>query len=214
MPRAARESTKERARLARKHAYQEAILEAAEHLFAAQGVEATKMEDIATQAGLSLRTLYSAIDGGKSELVETIWRNRLADLRGVAENAFAADQNPRAKLRDAFWNATEYFLAHPDFLQMQMREGHSWGIRSAVAVHSSAGAESFRDGVGSIEAIVEEGRTSGAFEVEKSSLSTYSIVALQQIHLAQWLSEGLGEDLDTVFARFWSDVEKLLGLVD
>ncbi|MEM9174012.1 MAG: TetR/AcrR family transcriptional regulator [Myxococcota bacterium] len=203
-------SPKSRAREARRNAYREAVLETAEHLFAERGIHETKMEEIAAEAGLSLRTVYSAIDGGKAELVQAIWDGRLADLRRIGEQAQSSEGDARDKLRSAFRLATGYFLAHPDFLRMQIRDGFSWGIPSVAAARSSAPATSYRDGVGAIEAIVEAGRVSGEFDVAVASLTTHSIVALQQVHLAAWLAAAREDDLDTVFERFWSDAERLL----
>ena len=80
MPRAKTPDAKTRARQAREAVYRDAICEAAEDCFAAQGIDDTKVEEIAAEAGLSLATLYSVFKGGKSEIARTVHDARLNEL--------------------------------------------------------------------------------------------------------------------------------------
>ena len=63
---------------ARSALYRQLVFEAAEGAFAERGVEETKMEEIAAEAGISLGTLYSVFSG-KAELVAAIHEMRLRD---------------------------------------------------------------------------------------------------------------------------------------
>ena len=65
---------------ARAAAYRDLVLEAAEASFAARGVEATKMEEIGEQAGLSLGTVYSVFDGGKAAIVDALHEKHMREL--------------------------------------------------------------------------------------------------------------------------------------
>jgi AcrR family transcriptional regulator len=201
-----------RGKAARIRAYQEAIVEAAERLFARQGVDATKMEGIAHEAGLSLRTVYSTLDGGKAELVDAIRSSRLTELVRFAVEAAESSAPPVDKLRSAWEKATDFFMAHPDYLKMHMREGYAWGLPAVVSARSRADAVSFREGVGAISAIVEEGRDQGVFSVDRPERSAQSIVTLQQVHLAEWLDDGEKDSSEVVFDRFWADVKRLLNV--
>ena len=67
MPRGAKEA----ARQARTEVYRQHVLEAAVGVFAERGFEATKVQDIAQGAALSLGTIYSVFPG-KQEIYEAI----------------------------------------------------------------------------------------------------------------------------------------------
>ena len=54
---------KENVRRARAGLYRQLVLEAAERSFAEKGFDATKMEEIAAESGLSLGTVYSVFAG-------------------------------------------------------------------------------------------------------------------------------------------------------
>ena len=206
-------SARTRAKAARTQAYQEAIAEAAEELFAANGVGATKMEDIAEAAGLSVRTMYSALEGaGKADLVARIRAQRLEVLTEIGVRSAAREGAPLARLRGSFEEATAFFIEHANYLRMHLRDGFAWGLRDAVSGYSADSAQSFRDGVGAIASIVAEGAESGAFAVERPDRTTNALVMLHQVHLSDWIDRG-GEDApETVFAGFWRDAERLLGL--
>ncbi len=77
------------------------IAEAARILFATNGYGATSMDEIASEAGVAVRTVYSAF-GAKREIVSHIceqWLER-ADARGRAR-AILAEPDPLARLRGA-----------------------------------------------------------------------------------------------------------------
>ena len=59
---------REAARAARNALHRQLVFEAAERAFAEKGVEDTKMEEIAAEAGVALGTLYNVFSG-KAQLV-------------------------------------------------------------------------------------------------------------------------------------------------
>ena len=65
-----------KARNAKTSMYRSLIIDAAERLFASQGYDRTKIQDIATESGVSLGTLYSVFDG-KSDIYEAVHDERL-----------------------------------------------------------------------------------------------------------------------------------------
>jgi AcrR family transcriptional regulator len=207
-----RTTARERAREARAATYRDAVCEAAEQLFADRGIEATKMEDIATSASLSLATVYSVFGGGKSEIIRRIHRERLAELARFAVAEARAGGPPAEGLREAVRAAIVFFVAHPCYLRMHLREGHAWFMPEAVAAHSREGAEPWEEGVGALIGIIERGIETGVFRAGDARRAGKAVVTLEQLHLAEWIEAGERESADEVFARYWADVEALLGI--
>ena len=200
---------KTRARDARIRAYQQAAVEAAESLFARKGVDATKMDEIAAEAGVSLRTLYSVLEGGKAELVEAIRVVRLGELVRIAVGAAESDAPPIDKLRDIWARATDFFVTHPDYLRMHLAEGYAWGLPRIVSARSRTDADSLHDGMAAITSIIADGQRGGSFADEHPALLAQGIVALHQVYLADWLDGG-EEDPAPLFDRFWKAALRLM----
>src|SRR3972149_389490 len=59
-----------RLEVARERMYRELVFESAEHVIAEKGLEATTMQEIATEAGISLRTLYAAFPSNEEVVTE------------------------------------------------------------------------------------------------------------------------------------------------
>ena len=78
---------------ARAGMYRTLILPAAEHLFAINGVDQVKMQQIAAAAGLSLATVYNTFSG-KEEIISTIHETHMRNL--LAHCQAAVDSNARA----------------------------------------------------------------------------------------------------------------------
>jgi AcrR family transcriptional regulator len=94
----------------------DAILAAAESVFAESGVHQAKVDEIATRAGVSVGTLYNYFpdrDGLLSALIET----RRSNIREKMDELVAnAGDRPFAELLSEFFRAGfEHFDAHRDF---------------------------------------------------------------------------------------------------
>ncbi len=204
-------SPRDRARALRERVYRDAVCEAAEQLFAEQGIEATKVDEVATAAGFSLATLYSVFEGGKNEIIRRIHRERLAELVRFALEEVAAEGSAADRLRRATRSSIAFFTTHPHYLRMHLREGHAWCMPEAVAARTREGAESWSDGVGALIGIIARGASDGDFCTDDPRRAGKAVVMLQQLHLADWIEAGEKESPDAVFARYWTDVEALLG---
>src|SRR5574342_711349 len=124
-----RSNARSRLELARERMYRELVFESAEHVIAEQGLEATTMQDIAAEAGISLRTLYAAFPS-KEELVAEVQRVRgegIVAQIGEAIDA-AGGAGPLARLAGGVRGYVEFLLAHPSFLRIHLREGRPWGL--------------------------------------------------------------------------------------
>jgi AcrR family transcriptional regulator len=203
-------STRQRARALRERTYRDAVCEAAEQLFAERGIEATKVEEVAAAAGLSIATLYSVFAGGKSEIVRRIHRERLGELVQFAVEQARAEGAARDRLQRALRSAISFFTSHPHYLRMHLREGHAWCMPEAVAARTREGAESWADGVGAMIALIDEGVREGSFRTDDARRTGKAVVMLQQLHLAEWIEDGEREPPDVIYERYWADAQALL----
>jgi AcrR family transcriptional regulator len=203
-------SARDRLREAREAAYCEAIVEAAERLFGDRGIDGTKMDDVAGEAGMSIATLYTVFRG-KAEVVNAVHRTRLATLTAPSVQAAAESGPADVRLRDTLRQGIALQLEHPHYVRMHLREGFSWGLPSAIAAHTPAATQFFAEGVeGALAEIIAEGVSQGVFETDSAGRSARAVVMLQQLHLADWIDGGERDSADAVFTRYWADVERLL----
>jgi AcrR family transcriptional regulator len=186
MPRPRRRNGAQEARQA---LYRDLILEAAEATFAASGVEGAKMEEIAEAAGLSLGTVYSVFRG-KAAIVDALHDARLRELLQGATLAARDLHEPLEMLIAGVRAYVEYFLAHPDYLRMYLAEGSSWGM--PVPGHSTRAA-AWQEGHAMQERLFRRGVESGVFHQGDPDRMARTMVAMQQVRLADWLMNGMRE---------------------
>jgi AcrR family transcriptional regulator len=182
---------------AREALYRGLILEAAESTFAEHGVDGSKMEEIADAAGLSLGTVY-AVFRGKSAIVDALHETRLRELLQRAVAVARGLENPLEMLTAGVRAYVEYFLAHPDYLRMYVGEGSSWGMR---VQGGSARAAAGEEGHAMQERLFRRGIESGIFFPGDPDRMARTMVAMQQVRLADWLADGMRDDPETVVSE-------------
>lgn len=113
---------------ARARMYRDLVFESAECIFGRKGFESATMQDIANEAGVSLKTLYVSYSG-KQELYEDIQRVRgKAFIEGVMV-AVAMGHSPLEKLALTVHSHVDFLFSHRDWLRFRLRTRVSWGIR-------------------------------------------------------------------------------------
>jgi AcrR family transcriptional regulator len=138
---------------------QSQILEAAMHVIARRGLPATKIADIASQAGISVGNLYKYFLS-KDQIFKALVENGQREYRVFVEEALQLNASPYDKL---YWY-TENWLVY--------RNG--WAItailqyaRTSEAVPHEvtlAVSERFIDNLRPMAAIIAEGQTAGIFK--------------------------------------------------
>lgn len=130
----------------------EAILAAAERLFAWDGYEGTSLAQIGAAAGLS-RATPAYFFGGKAELhaavVARVFAAREAAVRPHVEPILAWARGPapgdpaalRAALEEAAAGYLGFLAERPDFVRLIEREALAGGRRLAAAPHASTAIE-------------------------------------------------------------------------
>ena len=121
-----------------------AILDAAERLFAAQGYEATSLNQVGTEAGVS-RGTPGYFFGSKSELYQAVLDRSFAEVREAVREgrarALASAQSPDTILAGAVSDYFDFLAARPNFIRLIEREALNGGRLFEGVSHLSAGQE-------------------------------------------------------------------------
>lgn len=197
---------KRRVRAAKQALYRELILAAAQRVFGERGYDDARMEEIARQTGLSLQTVYGVFDG-KAEIYRALHETGDAELLRRAAESVRGIDDPWQALRAGVRAYALYFLEHPDFLRMQLREGLAWGSES-VAAGSRERSQAWRAGVDMLTTAFARCIERGLFVRRDPRLLARMMVAMQQVELAQWLEGGMREPHEEVLREIEVQLER------
>lgn len=185
------DAAKPRIREARRNLYRQAILEAAEKVFAEEGFEGAKMQHIASEAGISLGTLYGIFDG-KTELYSAIQETRGAEmLEHVAQEA-ARGESVIDFVLAGIAAYVRFLVARPNYLRMHLRDGHAWGIFDTLKV--VAQEEQWTRGFELLEITFARGIEEGVFVSLDPALMARITLATHQIWMAEWVEKSMSGD--------------------
>lgn len=182
---------------ARKMAYRQFIVEAAEKVFAERGFESAKIQDIADEAGVSVGTIYGVF-GSKSELFGVVLTHRLPELFTRCSEAAVSATNNLERLTNGLDAYIVYMLENPDFLRLHLRE-HSWGLGPIRATAEQL--KIWREGLDLYATILKESMEAGLVIKEDPYRLARSIIAVHQVQLWDWIENGTKEPVDQAAAR-------------
>jgi AcrR family transcriptional regulator len=180
----------------RRSVYRQAISEAAERVFAAKGTDGSHMREIATEAGISLGTLYDVI-GGKDSLFYEIHRIRMREFLDCIRAARDAHAETLASHLAVLREGGQYFLDRPDFLRMCSRNGYGWASRLPEA---TAG-DLWDEGASIPRDLFVRGIAEGVYVDGDPQLLVRKMLALKQVELTFWIESGLTTPHETVLDR-------------
>lgn len=186
---------KARVREARAAMYRELILDAAEGVFAELGYDATRVQQIAEQAGVSLATIYSVFPG-KEQLFRAIHRRREEELLAASLTGLdLAGASPVDLVLHGTAASARFHMEHPDYLRMSLRQGHAWAV--GANPHASAELDIWRRGVTMMGAVFQRGVAEGLFvDDDPPEVMARTLMALHQVRLAAWAEAGGAEPVD------------------
>ena len=170
---------------ARERMYRDLVFESAEHVFAEKGFEDATMQEIASEAGISLKTLYAHFPG-KNELYAEIQNVRGGEFVAHVSEAHDAGESGLDALARGVRAYVDFLVAHPDFLKIHLRERQAWGLR---ARDDGAGLL----GISGFASVIERGIEEGTFYEGDPDLMARMGIAVIQVPLGDW-TEGIGEE--------------------
>lgn len=201
----AKRAARRRVDAARREMYRGLIVEAAEAVFAEHGFTDAKMSDIAREAGIALKTLYS-IFSGKVELYRAIQRLRCEELMALTAAADGGDF--LSAVMNRVRASVEFLLEHPNFLRTHLREGNAWAVGPNRRAPDEV--ELWQRSIRQQAEGIRGGIDAGVFVNEDAELLTKMITALYQVHLADWLENGGATDPETLIRRIQRHVQNVL----
>lgn len=191
--RPAKRAQKTRLEEARARMYRHVVLESAEHVFARNGFDDASMQEIAAEAGISLKTLYATVPG-KNELYETVVEARGAEFLQETAAAMQADADALEALEAGVRAYVSFLVRHESFLLIHLRQGRAWGLPGM----EGPGAVQRDQGESLFQAVVQRGIDEGVFYDEDPQTLARTGMAVMQAQLAR-VAEGIhGGDTEAV----------------
>lgn len=189
---------------ARSRMYRELVFESAEHVFAEKGFDDATMQDVAAEAGISLKTLYAAYPG-KSELYRAIQELRSRELvEGIAKALRGADE-PLVMLEAGMRGYVDFLVNHPHYLRIHLRERVAFGLGPGP----EAGLEQWRQGVALFAEILRRGIERGVFYEGDPVRMAMRGLALIQVELGSHANDP-SVDADALVAEILEQLRRLL----
>jgi TetR/AcrR family transcriptional regulator, fatty acid metabolism regulator protein len=154
------------------------ILDAAVRAFAKRGYHATRVSDIAEEAGVAYGLVYHYFES-KDAVLEAIFREMWGMMVGAINAVESLDDSPREQLRKACAIVLRTWRDYPDVVRVLVREVARSGEQLQREVEEIAHA--FQ----ALERIVERGQEQGEFRKDVSP------------QLAAWIVYGALEEILT-----------------
>lgn len=183
------------ARAARESVYREAILAAAQRVFAEKPFEEAKVQDISREAGLGVGSIY-ALFPGKEQIFDSITELRGNEILERVRAVIAKEDPPLATLEAIATTYIDYFHEHPDFLRMNLRTGAAWALRPRTAQNVAEEIHQLQ------RSVFVRGIEAGVFVDEDPTYLATLFTGIDQIHLAHWVQGGMAQPRDALREDF------------
>jgi len=197
----------EKARNAKTSMYRSLIIDAAERLFASRGYERTKIQDVATESGISLGTLYSVFDG-KSDIYEAVQDERLGRLFLLASRTMASDDKAADRLMRGNRVFIRWLTEHPDFLRIHLDNSGAWASNPQEVGEGLVNA--WKRGIDLIALVIDEAMRQGDAFQGDPVIAARTMVAVQQVHMSAWVEAGMQSDADDLADRIEEQLRRTL----
>lgn len=183
--------------------YRELVLTSAERVFAKGGYHASKMAEVAAEAGISLGTLYGAFPS-KQEVFEALHEFRGAQFLARVEAALKQPHPPRECLRLGVHAFVGFLTEHEDYFRGDLREGRSWAVGDVET------SPAFQAGIRPWTALMQRGIGEGLFLEDDPDLMATCVFGLMQVQLAARMQRNPDASADELASPIVEALERLL----
>jgi TetR/AcrR family fatty acid metabolism transcriptional regulator len=183
------------------------ILDAATRVFARKGYHATRVGDIAAEAGVAYGLLYHYF-GSKEDVLRTIFRETWGEMLAAIRGIEVAEASPRDRVRKVAAVVLGSWKRNPDLIRLLVRE-------VARSPHLQEEIEDIRHAMDALERIVRAGQNTGDFRASlEPRLAAWVLYGALEEVLTGWVL-GRPPESDDDVARAVQTVVELLcdGLV-
>jgi AcrR family transcriptional regulator len=170
--------------------YRAAVLDAAERVFSQVGYDATKVQRVAAEAGVSLTTLYAVFES-KWEIYRGVYRRRLNEVMARAAAVVQEGRPAIDTLVTGFRAQLLFFMEHPDFLRMQLKDVTAWSATELL--RSPEQVEAMAVGNQLFMTVFEAAMRDGYLIEDDPELMVRTAIAAQQVRLGLWMERGMKE---------------------
>lgn len=184
--------------------YQDLIFESAEHVFGEKGFEGATMQEVAAEAGVSLKTVYASYPG-KQELYTAIMTERGREMFATVERAHAAAPDPVSQLVEGTRAFVHYLYEHQAWSKIHVRSQISWASRPEG---KEAGAL-WDAGQQAHSTMITDGIASGVFHEDDPAEIALILRALTRVVVMNAIENG-EEDADAVADRLVARLLRML----
>lgn len=189
---------------ARARMYQDLIFESAEYVFGEKGFDGATMQEIASEAGVSLKTVYQSYPG-KKDLYEAIMQVRAEAMFDVVAAAHASASSPIEKLIAGTRAFTAFLFEHRDWSRIHVRSQISWAMRpesDAMGALWDRGQKAHAD-------MLREGIEQGVFCDDDPAEISLMIRAMTRVQVVHAIEQG-DTDVDAVTDRLVARLLRML----
>jgi AcrR family transcriptional regulator len=170
---------------ARARMYHELIFDSAEAVFGRKGYEGATMQDIADEAGVSLKTVYATYES-KQDLYDQIMRDRASGLVALLGAAVETAEDPLEQIACIVEAYVAFVFENENWLRIHLRTRVAWAFRppdAKVAV-SWAVARDIYSGV------LRSGMESGLFYAGEPEETAVLVQSVMQVQMARAVEQG------------------------
>ncbi len=189
---------------ARERMYHDLVFESAECVFGEKGFENATMQEIAAEAGISLKTLYATFPG-KQELFHEIQRVRGQAFVDHVARATAQSEDPLERLELSVRAYIDFVLEHRDWLRIHLRTGTSWSLRP----RKDYAAGYWTAGLDNIASLLRQGMDQGLFYEDDPFERATLVLAILQVRVSRMPERG-EVDAEHLAQQILLDLKRLL----
>jgi len=189
---------------ARARMYRDLVFESAEYLFGAKGYEHATMHEVASEAGISLKTVYATFSG-KRELYDEIQRVRGGAFVEQVAEATREGSDALDRVRRLVGAYVDFVLGHEDWLRIHLQERLNW----ALGPREGGSAEFWQRGIDTLTELLQRGVDEAAFYEGDPRTMAMMALSVMQVQVAQNLA-GAARSRDEMVAEITLQLERLL----
>jgi AcrR family transcriptional regulator len=190
---------------ARVRMYHDLVFECAERVFAEEGFAESTMQDLAAEAGISLKTLYATFPG-KDEIYREILAVRGDGLLDAIQLARKAEGTALDRLTQGIHGIVAHLVDNPRFFRILLQEGHAWGLNP----RGDEARDSWEAGLMAVREVLIDGVASGEFLPCEPELLAPTVNAVLQVQLAGLLDRGGRLDAGAISDQIMISLRRLL----
>jgi AcrR family transcriptional regulator len=190
---------------ARARMYHDLVFESAERVFAEEGFAESTMQDLAAEAGISLKTLYATFPG-KDDIYRAILAERGAGLLEAIGRVNDAEGGALARLAVGIRGIVAYLIEHERFFRILLQEGQAWGLNP----RGEDARATWNAGLSAVRNALADGIASGEFLPGDPDLLAPTVNAIVQVQLAGLLDRPAEPDPDAISDEILRSLRRLL----